>query len=112
MSLMCPAFTSGITRGTSDFIRRALEFETTAQPASAKRGSISEANEASKAPKIILGAPSGFAGETFIAPTFLGIAVLNRHLTASAYVLPSERSDAASHATSNHGWCSSICINL
>src|SRR5581483_1811398 len=41
-----------------------------------------------------------------------GIAVLSRHRAASEYTLPSERSDAASHATSNHGWCSSIWINL
>src|SRR6202044_2903702 len=109
---MCPAFTSGITNGTSDCIRNALEFETTAQPASAKRGSISAAIEASSAAKIIFGAPSGVAGATLIAATFAGIGVFHRQRAASEKILPSERSDAASHATSNHGWRSSICINL
>src|SRR5208282_2336248 len=83
ISLMWPAFTSGITSGTSDFMRSALEFETTKQPASAKRGSISAAIEASSAAKIILGAPSGVAGETFIAATSPGIAVFNRQRAAS-----------------------------
>ena len=40
-------------------MRSALEFETTAQPASAKRGSSSPAMAASSAAKITLGAPSG-----------------------------------------------------
>src|SRR5438270_5579856 len=103
ISLICPPLTSGITSGTSDCMRSALEFETTAQPASAKRGSISAAIEASRAAKIILGAPSGVAGETFIAATFGGMGVFRRQRAASGYVLPSERSEAASHATSNHG---------
>src|SRR5579864_7129219 len=66
---------------------------------------------ASKAAKITLGAPSGDAGETFIFATFAGIAVLNFQRAASAYSRPSERSEAASHATSNQRWCSSIWIN-
>jgi len=52
------------------------------------------------------------AGETFIAPTLTGIGVFKRQRAASAYVLPSERSEAASHATSNQGCRSSIWINL
>src|ERR1700676_1446726 len=83
ISLMCPALTSGITNGTSDCMRNALEFETTAQPASAKRGSISAAIEVSSAAKIIFGAPSGVAGETFIAATLAGIAVFRRQRAAS-----------------------------
>src|ERR1017187_9163655 len=83
ISLMCPEFTSGITSGTSDCMRSALELETTAQPASAKRGSSSAAIEASSAAKIIFGAPSGVAGETFIAATLAGICVFNRQRTAS-----------------------------
>src|SRR5579872_1157232 len=103
MSLMCPALTSGMTRGTSSCMRRALELETTAQPALAKRGSSSAAIAESKAAKIILGAPSGVAGETFILATAGGIVVFRRQRAASAYGLPSERSEAASQATSNHG---------
>src|SRR6266849_1689493 len=103
ISLMWPALTSGMTRGTSDCMRKALEFETTAHPASANRGSISTAIEASSAAKMTLGAPSGVAGETFMEATLGGIAVFRRHFAASAYVLPSERSEAASQATSNHG---------
>src|SRR5712691_2315069 len=103
MSLMWPALTSGMTKGTSDCMRSALEFETTAQPASANFGSISAAMEASSAAKIIFGAPSGVAGETFMAAMAAGIGVLRRQRAASAYTLPSERSEAASQATSNHG---------
>ena len=102
-SLRCPEFTSGITNGTSDCMRSALELETTAHPASAKRGSSSAAIEESSAAKIILGAPSGFAGDTRIPATRSGIAVFIRQRAASAYDLPSERSEAASHTTSNQG---------
>src|SRR5450631_2968578 len=109
---MWSPLTSGMTRGTSSCMRSALEFETTAHPASAKRGSISAAMEASRAAKIIFGAPSGVAGETVILATAGGIGVLRRQRAASAYPLPSERSEAASQATSNQGWCSSIWINL
>jgi len=62
---------------------KALEFETTAQPASAKRGSISAAIAESRAAKIIFGAPSGAAGETFIAATARGIGVFRRQRAAS-----------------------------
>src|SRR5438552_461817 len=102
-SLRWPEFTSGITSGTSDCIRSALELETTAHPASAKRGSSSAAIEESSAAKMILGAPSGVAGDTRIPATRSGMAVFIRQRAASAYDLPSERSEAASHATSNHG---------
>ena len=44
----------------------------TAHPASAKRGSISAAMEASSAAKITLGAPSGVAGATRIPATRAG----------------------------------------
>ncbi len=84
-------------------MRKALEFETTAQPASAKRGSISAAMAASRAAKITLGAPSGLAAVTRILATRSGSGVFIRQRVASAYSLPSERSEAASHATSNHG---------
>ena len=55
---------------------------------------------------------SASAGETVILPT----AARDRRLEPPARGLahrrlPSERSDAASHATSNHGCCSSICTN-
>src|SRR5271154_3726015 len=98
-----------MTSGTSLFMRRALEFETTAQPASAKRGSRSAAMAASRAAKMTLGAPSGWAGETRISATRLGMGVFIRQRAASPYRRPSERSEAASQATSNQGWCSSIC---
>src|SRR5882757_8510031 len=100
-----------MTRGTSDSIRNALEFETTAHPAAANCGSISFAIEASSAAKIIFGAPFGVAGDTFICATRLGIAVFNRQRAASAYGRPSERSDAASQEISNHGWFSNNWIN-
>src|ERR1700726_299117 len=82
ISSMWSAFTSGITSGTSDCIRNALELEITAQPASAKRGSISAAIAESSAAKIIFGAPSGVAGETFIAATLGGTAVFKRQRAA------------------------------
>src|SRR4029077_11681425 len=103
ISLTCPAFTSGMTSGTSVAMRKALELETTAQPASAKRGSSSAAILASSAAKITLGAPSGLAGETVIFATRSGIDVRSRQRAASPYRRPSERSEAASQATSNHG---------
>ncbi len=53
-------------------MRSALELVTTAHPASAKRGSISAAMEASSAAKITLGAPSGVAGATRISATLRG----------------------------------------
>src|SRR5713101_821066 len=89
-------------------MRNALELVTTAHPAAAKRGSISTAIEASSAAKITLGAPSGVAGETRISATGEGIGVFSFQRAASAYERPSERSEAASHAISNQGWCSSI----
>src|SRR5580704_4570306 len=100
---MWSGLTSGITSGTSRCIRSALELVTTAQPAAAKRGSISAAIEASKAAKIIFGAPSGPAGDTRISATRGGIGVLIFQRVTSPYTRPSERSEAASHATSNHG---------
>src|SRR6185437_2840834 len=108
ISLMWSGLTSGITSGTSFAMRRALEFVITAQPASAKRGSSSAAIDASSAAKITLGAPSGVAADTRILATLAGIGVLKRQRAASPYSRPSERSDAASHATSNHGWRSNI----
>src|SRR5215469_10138840 len=105
MSFTWQALTSGMTRGTSLAMRKALEFETTAQPASANLGSSSAAMLASSAAKMILGAPSGEAGETVIWATLGGIGVRSFQRAASAYGHPSERSDAASHATSNQGWC-------
>src|SRR5689334_18217895 len=103
MSFRWSGFTSGITSGTSDFMRNALEFETTKHPASANRGSSSLAMEASSAAKIIFGAPSGVAGESFIFATAPGIIVFNFQRAASAYGRFSERSDAANQATSNQG---------
>src|SRR5271166_5380301 len=76
ISLIWPGFTSGMTSGTSSFMRKALELETTAHPASAKRGSSSAAMEASSAAKMTLGAPSGVAGDTCILATGAGIGVL------------------------------------
>src|SRR5271169_741160 len=105
---MWSGLTSGITSGTSPCILSALELVTTAHPAAAKRGSISAAIEASRAAKIILGAPSVEAGDTRIPATLAGIGVFNFQRAASPYGRPSERSEAATHATSNHGWCSSI----
>src|SRR6267378_2424762 len=100
-----------MTRGTSGCILSALELETTAQPAAANCGSISFAMEASRAAKIIFGAPFGVAGDTFSWATRSGIAVFNRQRAASAYGRPSERSEAANQVTSNHGWFSSNWIN-
>src|SRR5947199_2389757 len=110
MSLMWSGLTSGMTNGTSFAMRSALEFEITAQPASAKRGSSSAAMDASRAAKITLGAPLGAAADTRILATLAGIGVFKRQRAASLYSRPSERSEAASHATSNHGWDSSIWI--
>src|SRR5580700_3667270 len=106
---MWSGLTSGITSGTSRCILSALELVTTAHPAAAKRGSISAAIEASSAAKMIFGAPSDVAGDTRISATRAGKGVFILQRAASPYKRPSERSEAASHATSNHGWCSSIC---
>src|SRR5262252_8786869 len=95
--------TSGITSGTSCCIRNADELLTTAHPASANLGSSSRAIPASSAAKITRGAPAGPASETGSLRTGSGIGVFSRQRTASSYFLPSERSEAASHATSNHG---------
>src|SRR5512146_1561050 len=103
MSARWSEFTSGMTSGTLGCMRQALELETTALPASANCGSSSRAMSASRAAKMILGAPFGLAGETFISATLRGSGVFMRHFTASPYGLSAERSDAASHATSNHG---------
>src|SRR5438045_44234 len=94
INLMWSGLTSGITNGTSFAMRSALEFVMTAQPASAKRGSISAAIEASSAAKMTLGAPSGVADDTRIPTTHGGIAVLSRQRAASAYGFRSYRSDA------------------
>src|ERR1022692_3667423 len=100
---MWSPLTSGITRGTSACMRKALELETTAHPAAANFGSSSRAMAESRAAKIIFGAPSGLAGETLMFATAAGMAVFKRQRAASAYARPSERSEAANHDTSNHG---------
>src|ERR1700722_449128 len=61
-NLMCSWLTSGITSGTSFCMRSALELVTTAHPASAKRGSISAAMDASSAAKETLGGGRGGGG--------------------------------------------------
>ena len=78
------ALTSGMTSGTSSCMRSALELETTAHPASAKRGSSSAAMAESRAAKIIFGAPSGVAGDTFIFATAEGMGVFRRQRAASS----------------------------
>ena len=72
-----------MTSGTLGAMRKALEFETTAQPALANFGSISRAMAASSAAKMIFGAPSGSAGETVICAMRSGSGVSSRHLAAS-----------------------------
>src|ERR1700761_8631705 len=92
-------------------MRKALELETTAQPASAKAGSISFAAVESNAAKISLGVSLvGDAEFTVSAATREGSGVANRQVVASAYFFPAERSEAESQLTSNHGWFSSSCI--
>src|SRR5581483_1702521 len=108
-TLRWSGLTSGITRGTSFCMRKALELEITAWPASAKRGSSSLAPAASSAAKMILGAFSGLADEIRISAARAGTGVFSFHRAASPYMRPSERSEAASQATSNQGWCSSSC---
>src|SRR6185437_14534424 len=101
-----------MTSGTSSAIRKALELETTAQPASANAGSISFAAVASSAAKTSFGV--SFAGAAEFTTSFAtveGIGVGRRQVAASEYFLPADRSEAASHATSNHGCCSSSWIN-
>src|SRR5437660_6591468 len=103
--------TSGMTSGTSSIMRKPLELLITACPAAANLGSISLAAAESSAAKMTLGAPSGDeAANTIMLAILFGSGVLSRHLAASAYGFPAERSEAASHATSNHGWSSSSWI--
>jgi hypothetical protein len=82
------AFTSGTTRGTSGAMRKALEFDTTAQPAAANFGSSSRACSASSAAKMIFGSspagtPSGTFGITVIAAMCAGSGVSSFHRQAS-----------------------------
>src|ERR1700687_5264041 len=72
-------------------MRKALELETTAQPAAANWGSSSRAIEASRAAKIIFGAPSGLAAATVILATLAGMAGFKSQRAASADVPPSGR---------------------
>ena len=90
-------------------MRKALEFEMTAQPAAANFGSNSRAMPASTEENIIFGSSpagvlSGTLGITVMAAMRAGIGVSSFHRQASPYVLPSLRSLAASHAISNHEW--------
>src|SRR5438128_12486481 len=78
ISFVWSGFTSGMTSGTSFAMRSALEFVITAHPASAKRGSISAAIDASSAARITLGAPSGVAADTRIPAIRSGVAVSRR----------------------------------
>jgi hypothetical protein len=65
-------------------MRKALELETTAWPASAKAGSICCAAVASRAAKTSLGVvASGVAVETLMAAIFAGIGMARFHLAAS-----------------------------
>src|SRR5438270_6797978 len=93
-------------------MRKALELVITAWPALANFGSNSLAMAASKAAKITFGAPSGEASDTGIFATRSGIGVFSFQRAASAYGRPAERSEAANHATSNQGCCSSNWMNL
>ena len=77
----------------------------TAHPAAANPGSSSFAMSASRRRRLIFGALSGVAGETIMSATAGGIGVRSFQRTASLYACPAERSLAASHATSNQGWC-------
>ncbi len=88
-------------------MRKALEFEITAQPAAANFGSISRAIAASTLANTIFGAPSGSAGDTTIFAIRSGSGVSKRHLAASPYGFPLDRSLAATQVTSNQGWFSS-----
>ena len=56
--------------------------------------------------KIIFGALAGSAGATVMRAMRSGNGVSRRHLAASPYGFPEDRSLAASHATSNQGWLS------
>src|SRR5687767_1480970 len=103
ISAMWSALTSGMTRGTSSFMRNAEEFEMTAQPAAANLGSNSAATAASSAEKTILVAPAGSAGATIICATSAGSGILRRQRAASAYAFPADRSEAATQPTRNHG---------
>src|SRR6185312_8468853 len=76
--------TSGMMSGTSSAMRKALEFDTTAWPASAKAGSICCAAVASSAAKTSLGVDlSGAATATFMAAILAGIDVARFHFAAS-----------------------------
>ena len=82
------AFTSGTTSGTSSTMRKALEFEMTAQPAAANFGSSSRAMPASTEEKIIFGSsppavPSGTLGITRMAAMRGGSGVSSFHRQAS-----------------------------
>src|SRR5580692_220870 len=85
-----------MTSGTLGCMRKALELDTTAQPAAANFGSSSRAMSVSSAAKIIFGAPLGSAGEMVILAMRSGQGVSSRHFAASSYFFPLERSLAAS----------------
>ncbi len=95
--------TSGIRSGTSGSMRWLREFDTTAWPLFASAVSTSPATEESRPENRIL--DSNFSSHvlTTRAATDSGMGVPRRHVHASRYGLPAERSDAASSTTSNQG---------
>jgi hypothetical protein len=96
-----------MTSGTLGCMRKALEFETTAQPAAANFGSSSRAMSASSAAKIIFGAPAGLGRRDRHLRDALGAGSVEAPFGGVLVRLPLERSLAASQVIWNQGWFSS-----
>src|SRR5579863_9129342 len=93
--------TSGISRGTSCSMRKFDELETTMWPAWANSCSTWPATLESREENSSCGAPPGLHSCTGNSQALLGMGSRNRQVQASRYVLPADRSEAASHLTSN-----------
>ena len=78
-------------------------FETTAWPLFASAVSTSPATDESRPENRIFDSNGSSQVLTTRPPTASGSGVARRHVHASLYGLPADRSDAASSATSNQG---------
>ena len=99
MSAVCSGLTSGISSGTSASMRCADAFEQTAKPAAASSSSTAPAlppGSAEKSSRTSDGIAAGSVGTTTMSATAAGMPPRSSHLHASAYRLPTERSEAVS----------------
>ena len=109
-SAKCSAFTSGMSSGTDSSRRCAEELLTTANPARAKAVSASPATSAGRLEKTTSQSSGGRGACTTSDRTAVGMSPGRRHVHASAYGRPCDRSEAASAVTTNWGCSSSMAM--